>query len=315
MAVQTWEEILEAAQLSADERKLIDNMVQRVPEFKDGRLRQADYSRKLTELDARKQEYDEAVEYNTRMKAWADEKVPIWEDLVQKGAVDADGNYLWLNKQTELEKQLEEAKALGGDVDPAKLNEIVSERVQSIIKDSGLKLNKEEVNALFASEGRKLVEETFDAKYKEVEKNFNEKTIPFTTGFATSMALMASKYEKETGKEFTEDDQKAVFALMTKEQDFNPRTAVAKYMEPAIREKQTQAEIEKKAQELADQKLKAMGTMPGGGSEGYIPPPGEARGSLRQLLEQSAGAEGDIESLATAAARKASAELRADGRF
>ena len=46
---------------------------------------------------------------------------------------------------------------------------------------------------------------------------------------------------------------------MAKEQDFNPRTAVAKYMEPTVREKRTQAEIEEKAQKLADEKIEEFG--------------------------------------------------------
>lgn len=315
MAAQTWDEIVAKAQLSADERKLLDNVVQKLPELKDGGLRQSEFSRRLTELDARKTEYDEAVAYSGRMKTWADEKVPIWEDLVAQGVVDDEGKHLWKDREEGLKKQLEDAKALGGDVDPAKLNEIVNERVQAIIKDSGLKLNQAEVTALFQSEGKKMVEETFKTEYEKVQKDFNEKTIPFTTGFATSMAIMANKYEKETGEEFTEDTQKAVFEFMTKEKDFSPRSAVAKFMEPKLSAKKAAAEIEEKAQKRAQEILKERGGLPGGGDEPYIPPPGQAKGSLRQLLDESAKPEGDIESLAMAGARKAASELRAEGKF
>lgn len=309
MAVQSFEEILAAAQLSAEERKLLDNIQQKAPALKEGWLRQDDYSRKTQELAAKRKEYDDAVEYSEKMKVWADEKVPIWESLVAEGVIDEESRPLWPEEKKKLEKDLEDARKAalaGGDMDPAELDK----RVKAIVTESGMALSAEQYRNLYASEGKKLVEETINAKYQEFEKNFNEKTIPFTTGFATSMATMALKYEKETGKEWTDDDQKAVFDLMAKEKDFNPRTAVTKYMEPTVREKATQAEIEKRAQELADKKIKEMGGLPGGGREDFIPQ-GEAKGSLQRMLDDSAAAEGDIESLAQQAASKAAAELRA----
>lgn len=313
MAVQTWDEILEAAHLSDDERKVIDNIVQKVPELKDGRLRQADYSRQMTELKKQEKEYSEALAYNQQMKEWADEKVPIWDSLVEDGVIDEESKPIWPEEKKRLQQELEDAKkaaVAGGEMDPAELDK----RVKEIVAESGMSLTAEQYKNLYASEGKKLVEETVDAKYREFETKFNEKTIPFTTGFATSMAIAAGRYEKETGKEFTDEDQKAVFDLMTKEKDFNPRSAVTKYMEPAIREKKTAEEIEKKAQERADKIIAERGGMPGGGSEGHFPT-GEARGSLQKMLEESAESEGDIETLASKAARTAAAELRSDGKF
>lgn len=310
MAVQSFEEILAAAQLSAEERKLIDNIKQKVPEFEKGYLRQDDYSRKTQELATERKKYETAIEYSERMKTWADEKVPIWESLVESGVIDEESKPIWPEEKRKMQEALEEAKkAIGGDMDPAELDK----RVKAIVAESGLKLTAEEWKNVYASEGKKLVEETIDAKYAGFQKDFNEKTIPFTTGFATSMAIMAGKYEKETGKEFTDDDQKAVFDLMAKEQDFNPRTAVAKYMEPTVRQKKTDAEVEKRAQELADKKVAEMGGLPGGGNEPYIPQ-GQGRGSLQAMLDESAAAEGDVESLAAAAGRKAAAELRSEGK-
>jgi len=313
MAVQTWEEIVAAAQLSADERKLLDNIVQKVPEFKDGRLRQADYDRNIQKVKAQEAEYQKAFERNKQLEDWAAEKVPIWEKLVEEGAIDEESNPLWPAEKQRLAKELEDAKKAalaGGEMDPAELDK----RVKDIVAQSGLSLSAEQYRNLYASEGKKLVEETIEAKYKEFETNFNEKTIPFTTGFATSMAIMANKYEKETGKEFTDDDQKAVFDLMSKEKDFNPRTAVTKYMEPVLREKKTAAEIERLAQERADKIIVERGGMPGGGSEGTFPT-GSARGSLQRMLEESAPAERDVESLAMAAGRTAAQQLRSEGKF
>lgn len=312
MAVQTWEEILAAAQLSAEERKVIDNIVQKVPEFKDGRLRQADYDRNIQKLKGQEKEYTEALEYNGRMKAWADEKVPIWESLVEAGVIDDESKPLWPGQKAELEKQLEEAKkaAVGGDMDPAELDK----RVKAIVADSGLALNAEQYRNLYASEGKKLVEETVNAKYKEFESDFNTNRVPFLGGFAANTALAAIQYEKETGKKFDKEARKSLFEAMTEEQNFNPMDVMEKMLEPVAREKKTAADIERLATERADKIIAERGGLPGGGSEGHYPT-GEARGSLQKMLEQSAAAEGDVESLAMAAARTAAAELRSAGKF
>src|SRR5712664_2926021 len=119
MAVQTWEEILAAAQLSADERKLLDNTLQKVPALKEGWLRHDDYSRKTQEIAARKTEYDTAVATAAKWDAWADEKVPIWDKLKEKGAVDDDGNLLWPTERERLQSEMEILKkqvVTGGDV-------------------------------------------------------------------------------------------------------------------------------------------------------------------------------------------------------
>ena len=313
MAVQTWEEILEAAQLSADQRQLLDNIVQKVPEFKDGRLRQADYSRQMTELKKKETEYTEALSYNQKMKAWADEKVPIWESLVEAGAIDEESKPIWPEEKSRLQKELEEARkaAVGGEMDPAELDK----RVKEIVAASGMSLSAEQYKNLYASEGKKLVEETINTKYTEFETKFNNERVPMLGGFAASVALAALEYERETGKKFTKEVRNDFYAAMTKEQNFDAQDVMERYIEPLVREKKTAAEIERLATERADKIIAERGGMPGGGSEGHFPT-GEARGSLQKMLEQSAKeGEGDVESLAMAAARTAAAELRASGKF
>src|ERR1700677_1305371 len=249
MPAQTWEEIIAEAKLSASEKQLFDSVVQRVPEVKDGRLRLADYNRNMNELGARKKEYDDAIATKDRVNTWYEERKPVWDQLVSAGAVDEDGEPVWPKERERLAKELEDAKKAalaGADMDPAEL----TRRVQEIVKANG-GATVEEQKALIASEAKKLAEETFETKYKEVQKEFNEKTIPFTTGFATSMAIMANRYEKETGQEWTDEKQKEVFELMARENDFNPRSAVTKYMKPLVEEKATQAKIKVEAEKLA----------------------------------------------------------------
>ena len=313
MAIQTWDDILEAAQLSADERKVINNIVQKVPEFKDGRLRQADYDRNIQKLKAQEKEYSEALDYNQKMKAWADETVPRYNSLIDKGIISEDGEELWSTQKTDLEKQLEEAKkaAVGGEMDPAELDK----RVKEIVKESGMSLTAEQWKNLYASEGKAMVDEAITSRYTKFQQDFNENTIPFTAGFSAANTLTALKYEKETGQPWTRDTQKEFFDLMTKEKNFDPFEMGDKFIEPKTRDKRNQAEIERLAEERAQKIIAERGGMPGGGSEGSFPT-GEARGSLQRMLEQSAKeSEGDVESLTMAAGRAAAAELRSQGKF
>jgi hypothetical protein len=219
---------------------------------------------------------------------------------------------LWPGQKAELEKQLKEAReaAVGGEMDPAELDK----RVKAIVADSGMSLNAEQYRNLYASEGKKLVEETVNAKYKEFEADFNTNRIPILGAFAANTALAAMKYEKETGETFNVETRDKLFSTMVKEQSFDPMFAMGKILDPVIRDRNTAAEIERKAEERAQKIIAERGGMPGGGSEGQFPT-GGARGSLQKMLEESAASEGDVESLTMAAARTASAELRAAGKF
>lgn len=192
-------------------------------------------------------------------------------------------------------------------MDPA----VLKANIQAILKDYG-PISKDEMTALAQAEARKLAGETFDTKYAEKEAHFNDKTIPFVTGFSTSMALAAAKYERETGKEFSVEDQQAVFALMTRDKNYDPRKVVAEYMAPELKKKADDAEVERRVQERLAQERGTRGGMPGGGDEPFIPQSSQ-KGNLQLMMEREAGPT-DIESLVTAAAVKASTELRTEGK-
>lgn len=308
MAAKTLDEIL--LTLSGPEKALFDNTLKNNPELKDGWLRQDDYSRRQTELASKKAEQDEAIAYSERMKVWADENVPRFEALQTKGIIGEDGEELWTAKEAEYQRQLEAARAAavgGEDMDPA----VLKANIQAILKDYG-PISKDEMTALAQAEARKLAGETFDTKYAEKEAHFNDKTIPFVTGFSTSMALAAAKYERETGKEFSVEDQQAVFALMTRDKNYDPRKVVAEYMAPELKKKADDAEVERRVQERLAQERGTRGGMPGGGDEPFIPQSSQ-KGNLQLMMEREAGPT-DIESLVTAAAVKASTELRTEGK-
>ena len=309
MPAQTWEEILQEARLSADEQKLLDNLVKRVPEFKDGRLRQSEFSRLTNDMQRKKKEYDDAIALKDQVNGWWEEKKPIFEALVEAGAIDDDAKPVWPEEKKRLQRELDEAKKAalaGGDMDPAELDR----RVREIVKANG-GVTQDELKALVASEAGRLARESFQSEYEKVKAEFNQKTIPFAAGIAAANALAAFDYEKTTGEEFTPEKQSELFNLMTKENNMDPRAVMKIFLKPVVEKKNAEAEIERRVQERLDKERQRMGYDP---DQPFIPQEvtGEQQmGSLKRMLAASAEAEGDIEGLVAAASRKAAAELRA----
>jgi hypothetical protein len=281
MAVKTFEEIYSA--LSAQEKTLIDNLFAKEPELKGGWLRQDDYSRKQNELKSKETVYEEAVAYKAKMEPWSQEAYDRLHALEEAGVLDSEGKVLWTDQKAELERQIEAAKALGGDMDPKQLDELVTKKVQEIAKQAG-GLTREEATALYAAETKKAVEDGFTAR----EAKFNSETIPFVAGFAAANGVVALRYEKESGEKWTPDKQKEFFEMMSKENKFDPYALEDKLMEPVKAKKQREADIEAEVNKrLADR------GMPAGGGERFIPQQfgGDAKGLLQKALDDSAGSD------------------------
>lgn len=312
MPAQTWEEILAEAKLSASEQQLLDNIVKRVPEFKDGRLRQSDYSARQLELQKDRKKYDDAIATAERVQGWYNDRKPEWDALVTAGAIDENGDPVWPKEKERMAKELADAKAAaiaGVDMDPAELDK----RVREIVKAAG-GVTQEELKALYAEEGRKIAKEEVTAKYNEFREEFTTRTIPFNMSMSAANALAALDYERTTGEEFTAEKQTELFNFMNKENNMDPRSAMKLILKPIIEKKATEADIEKKANERALQILKDRGEVAGDQDVLPVPTREAAQGSLKRMLEASAIAEGDVESLAMAGAHKAAAELRAEGK-
>ncbi len=281
MAVKTFDEIYSS--LSADEKKLLDNVIAKEPELKGGWLRQDDYSRKQNELKSKETVYEEAVAYKAKMEPWSQEAYDRLHALEEAGVLDSEGKVLWTDQKAELERQIEAAKALGGDMDPKQLDELVTKKVQEIAKQAG-GLTREEATALYAAETKKAVEDGFTAR----EAKFNSETIPFVAGFAAANGVVALRYEKESGEKWTPDKQKEFFEMMSKENKFDPYALEDKLMEPVKAKKQREADIEAEVNKrLADR------GMPAGGGERFIPQQfgGDAKGLLQKALDDSAGSD------------------------
>ena len=283
MAVKTFEEIYSG--LSAQEKTLLDNVFAKEPELKGGWLRQDDYSRKQNELKSKQSEYEEAVAYKAKMEPWSQEAYDRIHALEEAGVLDPEGKVLWTDQKAELERQIEEAKALGGDMDPKQLEALVTAKVQEIAKNAG-GLTREEAAALYASETKKVVE----AGFVEREEKFNKETIPFVAGFSAGVAVLASRYEQESGEKWSTEKQQELFKLMNAEQNFDALKIEDKFMSPIRSKKEEEKRIEERAEKIVREKY-GVGSMPGGGNERYIPQPpgGDARGLLQKALEQSAG--------------------------
>jgi hypothetical protein len=308
MAAKTFEEIYST--LSAEEKKVIDNLLAKEPELKGGWTRQDDYTKKTKELSDERKKLQADVEYGQTMRTWAEKNVPIYDGLVEKGLIDDEGNETWSTQKAELEKQLEEARnaAVGGDMKPEELDA----RVRAIVQESGLKLTQEEITNLYKNEGRKMAEEVFKEQWTAKETDFNTKTIPFVTGFSTQAAILANHYEQESGEKWTPEKSEELFKLMSQEQVFDALKLEEKFMAP-IRDKKARAE-EIKAEvdkQVADAKKKLPG---GGDGEGrYIPGPDEPVGALQAALESSKG-DTDFEATIKRQAVEAAKELVAEGK-
>ena len=311
------------ARLSADERKLLDNTFSKYPELKedwvnakeDG-LRQADYSREMNKLKSQETEFQKAKERAQELEDWADRNVPIWDALAEKGIVDKEtGEELWTKQKTALEQQLEEANrkivAGGTDMDPAELEK----RVKDIVAQAGGGLTKTEVAALIDSEAKKMVTEGFTEQWKAKETDFNTKTIPFVSGFAASVAVLASQFEKETGEPWTEEKHAELMQVMSREQVFDALKLKDKILAPYV-EKKKGTELTAAQQRIKDLEAQLAGrSVPGGGgdSETYIPQPGEPKGALREMLERS-GESSDFEALIRSKAAEAGKALVTEGK-
>ena len=317
MAVKDFDQIYSS--LSADEKKILDNLFAKEPELKGGWLRQDDYSRKQNELKSKQTEYEEAVTYKAKMEPWAGKVYSTLEGAAEKGWFDLEtGEEHFTDKYTELEQQLEAAR-LGGDMDPKQLDDLVTAKVKAIASAAGGGLTKEEVTALYQAESKKLVE----AGFAEREAKFNAETIPFVAGFSAGVAVLASRYEQESGEKWNPEKQKELFALMSTEQNFDALKVEDKFMAPIREKKKSEADIEKRAQERADAILKERGIstgMPGGGGERFIPQPpgGDAKGLLQKALDDSAGGDNgpkDVRDLVQAAVVEGATELITAGKF
>jgi len=304
MAVKTLEETL--APLSADERKLFESTLSKHPEVKEGWLRQDDYSRRMNEFSAQKAEADKAIARAAELDAWAERNVPIWDGLVEKGLINDEGEEVWSVQKTQLEQERDEARAqalAGADMKPEELDK----RVREIVSAAG-GVTKAEHEALVQQEARKIAQEEFVTGWKSKETEFNEKTIPFVAGFSSATAIVASRFEKETGEKWDADRQKAMFKLMSDEKNFDPFAVEEKLMAPYREKKSVEERIEAEVQ-----KRTATRRAETGSGDDYIPQEGEPKGALRQMLERSAEPQ-DFQTLVEQQARKAGAELRVAGK-
>lgn len=293
---------------TAEEQKLFEKTLAEDPELKGGWLRQDDYGRSKTELQKKEAE---VAARDEQLNDWADKTLPKWETLKEKGIIGADDEPIWETRLSTLEKERDDARAAalaGGDMKPEELEK----RVKDIVEAAG-GATKAEVDALYKSEARKIAVEEFGNEWKKKETDFNTNTIPFINGFATATAVMATRYEKETGEPWTKEVHEQMHAKMNKDNEFDPYKVVDEMIKPFREKKKTDEDVEARVQaRLAEERQSRRAET--GGSDDYIPQPGEGKGALREMLDRSAKKEeggGDFEALIRDKAREAAQQLAA----
>jgi hypothetical protein len=155
MAVETFDQIY--GRLSADEKKLLDNLFAKEPELKKGWLRQDDFSRRSDELQTKQSRLVELERYEAEMAPWAEEAHKRIRTMETAGIIDAEGRDLWTEQKTDFEKRIAAAALAGGDMNPEELEK----RVKDIMKMSGAQFTQDEIKVLAEATSRKMAEETF----------------------------------------------------------------------------------------------------------------------------------------------------------
>ena len=307
MAVKTLEEII--ASLDGEQQKFLEGVFSKAPELKAGWLRQDDYSRRQNEIKDQLSELENLKAYEAEMKGWSDKTYKTLEGLREAGVLDENDNEIWSTQKKDLEDQINAAKLAGGDVDPKELEA----RVKEIVAASG-GVTKEELSNIIKNEQRKAAETVFSEQWKNKETDFNTKTIPFVAGFSSGTSVVAMHYEKETGKPWTREVHEQFNKIMAEKQNFDPYAVEEIFLEPYRSEKAKEAEIEKRAQALAEKKLQERGFRPGSEDDGFIPQPIEQKGALQTALENSAS-EDSLEAILSKSIVEGAQELNQAGKF
>lgn len=260
-------------------------------------MRQADYDRRMNEV---KTDLDGAKAIRT----WYDGptgKVAYDRTLSERDTAIA--------KQKELEAEvarravaiaaIENAKGKdGAPVDAAVLAENIMKQLEGRI------VGKTELTEIATAESRKIVNDLF----AEARDKFYKNDFASSAQWITSLVEVQQDHFQDTGKKL---DRKA-FATFMKENNFeDPTKAYEQYVAPAKREKDIEAEAEKRANEIIAKRTEA------GGFPGSSGSPGSGGHLQVRLLKKEAGdplfgsdAQLGDNSLAVAAA----AELNSEGK-
>lgn len=259
-------------------------------------MRQADYNRRMNEV---KEELDGAKSIRT----WYDG--PTGKAAYDRTLTERDTA---ITKQKELEAEVAKKavaiaaieNARGGDgkpVDPAILTEAIMEKLST----SGRIVGKTELTEIAQAEAKKIVGDLFT----QARKDFYEKDFASSAQWISSLVDVQQQHFEDTGKRL---DRKEFAKFMSENKFDDPEKAYTQYVEPIKREKDIEAEAEKRAQAIIA-KRSGDGGFPGvsGAPGGHL----QVRLAKHDAKDPLFGeaALGD-NTLATAAA----AELNAEGK-
>lgn len=262
--------------------------------LRGGYLRQADYSRKVSEAETQRKEAEEAAKKNhdwyerntARHKSVMDDN-----DRLQKEVARITG---------------ELSKATSGEVgvDEATLNA----RVEARVKELGY-VTKSDMTKIVEEEGKKLAGEAAKAALTEQTTKFLTETWPAAQAINQAMITIQFGHMQEFGKPLSKDDQEAIAKQMKESNTFDPYKAYDQWIAPKRDEKRIEAEVEKRVTaKLSQTFMPGVSNLPAPADVGHMQLKSVGDKALATLPEGSKI--GDMSAAAAAAA-----ELVAEGKY
>jgi hypothetical protein len=246
------------------DRTVLRTQLEKHEPLRKGYLRQAEFSRKMNDVDEElKQGRVYKIEYE-RVKDIANKNVDFYE--TEKAKADR------------LEAELTAATAKAASVAGIDVNDLETKVAAKILANPHL--SQAGIAALIATEATKL------------QQAFFNETLPNTMTWVSDMARVERRFEKEWGEEI---DRKAFSKFMVDEKIAEPEKALESFT--AARRQEKAIEQAKKDAVAAHLKSTANEGMPGTGAPPYSGPVGPVQAKIQAANGSSRGAAEAAEAL------------------
>lgn len=211
------------------------------------------------ELNKAQTEAKTAKEDREKIVAWEKKNRPEFDRAV----ADAER---YRKEAEELRLKVEKAATrqedlTGTEVDADKLMQNV------LAKLDGRTVSQEKLNELIAAEATKI-STSVDNKLGEERQKFFKETVPAIAQWTNRMARAVIKYQQEFGKELNDEE---FGKFMAENNITDPTEAYQRFTEPTRRQKEVDAEVEKRVQaELAKRTLPGTSSTEYTGEKGFL---------------------------------------------
>jgi hypothetical protein len=286
--------------VSADDSAALRSLLEKpenlkfAQELKDGRLRQADYSRFLNENRQKLAKVDE-------WKTWADKNVPLHQKLVEDYTTLENSHKTLQQQADDYREKLAKVQAGEMDVDEATLNARIDQRL------SGGYYTRSEIDKIVKDEAQKMAREESTQTLNGLTNKFLTETWPAATEIMSTLIECSFSHQQEFGTPLSRDQRKEIGDLMKSRNIEDPLKAYESWVEPKRSQKRNDEEVDRRVNErLQNQNFPGVSGVP---VEDLGPMQArKVEGALPKLPDDAVLGEG---SLAMAAAQ----ELRKDGKY